>query len=225
MLTELARMQTKDELDATAQYLADERMAHKDARDRMQLELAEARALSDELQRSPQQSLAEKGPPGENGGVRAPMVPPDTPRVPAVIRGANWRGINRRCWSCQLRPLPPEDRTSCEGLSMYMNSVQSGKVSCYFPPYGSKGRADYKWEREPGANSPGTNYHRGQASFPPGSQVHQSRGGGCCGTEKNPVEIQCIPALACRCWSSRSRVQGLWRRDQGRGARLGGVFQ
>ena len=78
MLTELARMRTKEELDATAQCLADERMAHKDARDRMQLELAEARALSDELQRSLQHSIAERGPPRENGGVRAPMVPPDT---------------------------------------------------------------------------------------------------------------------------------------------------
>ena len=58
MLTELACMRTKEELDATAQCLADERMAHKDARHRMQLELAEASALSDELQRSLQHSLA-----------------------------------------------------------------------------------------------------------------------------------------------------------------------
>lgn len=136
MLTELARMQTKDELDATAQ-------------------------------------CGKRSTWGEWRG-----------------ESANG-GINRRCWSCQFRPLPPEDRTSCEGLGMYMNSVQSGKVSCYphSGSYGSKGRADYKWEREPGANSPSTNYHRGQVSFPPGSQVHQSRGGGCCGTEKNPVEI------------------------------------
>ena len=50
MLTELARVRTKNELEATSQCLANERLANKVARDRMQLELAEARAMCDKLQ-------------------------------------------------------------------------------------------------------------------------------------------------------------------------------
>ena len=52
MLVELALMRNKAELDATSQCLADERLANKDAMDRLRLELAEARATNDELQRS-----------------------------------------------------------------------------------------------------------------------------------------------------------------------------
>ena len=52
LMTELARMRNKAELDATSQCLADERMTNKDAMDRLRLELAEARATIDELQRS-----------------------------------------------------------------------------------------------------------------------------------------------------------------------------
>ena len=78
-------MRNKAELEATSQCLADER---KDAMDRLRLELAEARAANDELQRSLHRSGGEKGSLGGNIGVRAPMMPPDTPLVPGVLRGA-----------------------------------------------------------------------------------------------------------------------------------------
>ena len=61
MLMELALMRNKAELDATSQCLADERMANKDTMDRLRLELAEARAANDELQRSLHRSGGEKG--------------------------------------------------------------------------------------------------------------------------------------------------------------------
>ena len=84
-LTELCRLRIKNELEAVSQCLANERLASKDETDRLQLELAEARAMCDELQRSLQRSMAEKGKPGDSGGVRAPMVP-DTPLAAGVIR-------------------------------------------------------------------------------------------------------------------------------------------
>ena len=61
MLMELALMRNKAKLDATSQCLADERMANKDAMDRLRLELAEARATNDELQRALHRSGGEKG--------------------------------------------------------------------------------------------------------------------------------------------------------------------
>ena len=88
MLTELARMDIKAELVATSQCLADERMRNKDAMDRLRLELMEARAANDDLQRALQRSREEKGSVGGHTGVRAPMVPPDTPIVQGALRGA-----------------------------------------------------------------------------------------------------------------------------------------
>ena len=81
-------MRNKAELNATSQCLADERMANKDAMDHLRLVLAEARATNDELQWSFHRSGGEKGSLAGNIGVRAPMVPPDTPLVPGILRGA-----------------------------------------------------------------------------------------------------------------------------------------
>ena len=61
MLTDLARMSIKAELDATSQCLADERMKNKDAMDCLRLDLMEARAANNDLQRALQRSGAEQG--------------------------------------------------------------------------------------------------------------------------------------------------------------------
>ena len=86
-LTELCRLRTKNELEVVSQCLAKERLANKEAMDRFQLELVEARAMCDEPQCSLQRSMADKGTTGDSGGVRAPMVP-DTPLAADMIRGA-----------------------------------------------------------------------------------------------------------------------------------------
>ena len=56
--------------------------------DRMRLELMEARAANDDLQRALQRSREEKGSVGGHTGVKAPMVPPDTLIVQGALRGA-----------------------------------------------------------------------------------------------------------------------------------------
>ena len=78
----------KAELDATSQCLADERMKNKDAMDCLRLDLMEARAANNDLQRVLQRSGAEQGSVGGHIGVRVPMVPPDTPLAQGVFRGA-----------------------------------------------------------------------------------------------------------------------------------------